>query len=438
MNPDNRMRIALSLLVPVALVSGAAHAQTQSREISFSLKAGGTWSDNVHRSTTEERSDTTAEVGFDLGVRREKGRLRSRVSADFQYRTFAEDTYDDELIGGLDGDFTYDFVPERFVWVVQDNFGQTFIDPRAVETPDNRQNTNYFTTGPDIRLSLTERTDLSIMARWSDARFQESFSDNQRLSGTLGLVRRISRRALWSLNGSAERIEYDDSILLSEFDRRSGYIGFQAEGAKTELSLQAGYSEIDILGDTRGSPLFNIAASRRLTARSNLTLNAGTSLTDTAEAFRRDQSLTGVLLGNELSVVSQDPFRSDYASLGWTFDGSRADLNIRAEWRRDEHEEQDEFNRNSWGASLGLSRRFSPTFTGSLSGSWRRENFEDSDVKFKEWVAGFGVTWNMGRSYALTLHGDHLEGSGGTSIGSGVRDFTENRVSVTVTFAPRR
>lgn len=428
---------ATAMLAAAIGLQGAARAQ-EAGNLRFSLSAGATHSDNIRRTPTDEQSDTSAEVGLELGLEREGGRLQSHIATDVQYRTYLDDTYDDELLGGLDASLTYWFAPERFSWVIEDNFGQSFIDPRQVETPENRQNTNYFSTGPDFAFDLGDRTRLSLQGRWSDASYEESVTDNRRVSGTVALLRRLGQHTSASLNGTTESVEYDEDSAHADYDRHSAYLGFDARGARTTLNLEAGFTRVKASSDSSDAPLLRLTMTRELTARSTLTLTVGKELTDSAESFRRDRGIRGVTVGNEDAVVSRDPYESDYASLTWNLTGSRSTLLLGADWRREDHESTDTLNRDSIGASAGLTRRMSPKLTAILDGHWTREDFDESGVDFDEWSAGLGFAWDVARSFSIHLRGERVEGSGDTLAGPGLRDFTENRATLSLRFTPRR
>lgn len=428
---------ATAVIAAAVGFQGEALAQ-ESGNLRFSVSAGVTHSDNIHRTPTDEQSDTSVEAGLQLGLEREGGRLQSRIETDAQYRTYLDDTYDDELVGGLDASLTYWFVPERFAWVLEDNFGQTFIDPRQVETPANRQNTNYLSTGPDFVFDFGDRTRLSLQGRWSDASYEESTTDNQRVSGTVGLLRRLGLHTSASLNGTTESVEYDEGSANADYDRHSAYVGFDARGARTTLNVEAGYTRVKASSDSSDAPLLRLTLTRELTARSSFTLTAGKELTDSAESFRRDRGIRGVTVGNEDAVVSRDPYESDYASLAWNLTGSRSTLLLGADWRREDHESTDTLNRDSIGASAALSRRLSPKLTAILDGRWTREDFDESGVDFDEWSASLGFGWDVSRSLAVNLRGEHVDGSGDTIAGPGLRDFTENRATLSLRFTPRR
>ena len=159
------MNLHRTLLSTVAVLAVAGNVAAQ--ETRFSVSAGVTHTDNVGRVSANEESELIPEAGLQLWFTR-AGRLDADLAMDLRYLTYVDDTFDDELLGGLDGRLSFAFVPDRFMWVVEDNFGQSFIDPQAIETPGNRQNFNYFSTGPTLVLPLGTRMDLSISGRWSD------------------------------------------------------------------------------------------------------------------------------------------------------------------------------------------------------------------------------------------------------------------------------
>jgi hypothetical protein len=423
--------MACALLLLSAGVAGA-------QELDLSATIGAFHSDNIGRSSVDEQSETVGEAGLRLGIAREQGRLTADVTADLRYRKYFDDSYDEELMGGLDGMLTYWFLPERFSWVVEDNFGKALIDPRAVETPGNRQSANFFSTGPDFRLPLGDRTEVLLSGRWSDASFSESNADSQRLTGNVGLLRHLSPTSSVSLNALTERVEFDDEIVNSNYDRQSAFIGYDARGARTTISLQAGYTAMHDFGETSDGPLFDLTIARELSPRSTLTLNAGTNLTDSANAMRRDQGISGVSTEGDIGVVSSDPFQSDYASIELALEGVRTSLDFVANWRAEDHEQDAVLNRDSIGALATLTRRLSQTLSMSLFGGWTTEDYADSGVEFDEWTYGADLDWEFSRHFGLTLRVDRFDGSGDTPLGADQRDYTENRIALNLDYTPRR
>jgi hypothetical protein len=415
-------------------------------ELDWSLSAGATHSDNAGRSATDEVSDTRGELGLNLSYARDEGRLNARVDSNLQYRSYFDNSYDDELVGRFNGQASYWFIPERFSWVVEDNFGQTYINRAAVETPANSQNTNYFSTGPDFLLRLGSRTDLSLQGRWSDVSYETSQADSQRLEGTVGLIRRLGERSSLSLNASAASVDVKDAAQGANYDSRSAFLGYEIEGARTQLSLNGGYTEVRRSGETFDGPLVDLSVSRETSARSTLTLRAGTRLSDSADMFRLDQG-TGSAGGyggnpaadpNQDVSVSNEPFQSDYASLTWNLAGERNSFSVSADWRNEDYTVTKLRNRESLGINAILSRQIAASLTGRLFGLWRTEDFANTDINYDEWSYGAGLDWAFARRFSLGLDATRYQGSGDLAAGDGLRDYTENRYSLRVNYYPGR
>ena len=417
------------------LVMGSAVAQQA--EIGWGVSAGVEHTDNVGRVTDNEESDTIGNVGLQLNLRRE-GRLQLGVGADLQYRKYFDDSFDEELTGFFNGTAVYEFIPERFSWFAQNSFGQTLIDARAVDTAGNRQNTNVFSTGPDIRLPLGSRSEVLIQGRWIDASFDDSDTDNERLTGSLSLIRNLSATSYVSLNGSATRVEYGEVPPNSNYDINSVYVGYGIEGARTKLALTAGRTAQHDFGESTDGPLFSLSVSRQISPRSTLSFVAGTNLVDTLDSFMRDFEGGSPDAGTSDAVVARDVYQEDYLSLRLDLKGDRNAYGLSADWSQEEHERDATLDRERLRFNARISRQLTQKLSASLDGSWNTEDFAGSGIDFDEWSVGAGLNWNFAQGFTLGLRADRFEGSGGTPTGNGVRDFVENRYSLTVSYRPSR
>lgn len=434
--------LAVASNVRTGLVAGvllAAAGPATAQQVEIAVSAGATHTDNVGRVAADETSETIATAGLAVALQREGSRLDADVAADLQWRKYLDDTFGDEVVGGLAGTLVFSLVPDRLTWTVQDNYGQTLVDRRFAETPDNRQDTNVFSTGPDLYFLLGERTRVELSARWSDVAYEDTAADSERYSGTLGLVRALSSRSSLGLNGTFERIEFDDStsVIDSDYDRVSGYASFRVQGARTEAEFRGGYTKVDGASRSYDAPLLGLSLTRQLGARSTVELNAGTNLTDAADEFARGQALAGVDAGTGTVAVSQDPMQSDYLSLGLSVEGARTNLRVGIDWSKDEQENLSSLDRERLGGSLLLTRQMTRRLTARLFGGYATEEIGLA-TDFDEWVVGAGLEWALSDTLSVALQADRNEGSGDTGVGSAARDYVENRVALTITYSPRR
>jgi hypothetical protein len=433
------MKHALALFC-VALAPCALAAQPgSSTDLGYGLTLGATRSDNAGRTAADAESETSFEAGFNANLQHQHNRLAARLAADLAYRTHDYGGYEDELLGGLAAEASWRFAP-WLSWVATENFGQSLIDSRSTERPDNTQNTNYFSTGPDIQLPLGARTSLVLQGRWSDVSYEESDVGTRRLSGTAGLRRNFSQRTGVSLNFSTDHVDYKSLPTSSNYDIHSAYLGWDATGARTTLNLRAGVTRLEDAVDSTESTLFGLDLNRELTARSSLGLSVGRSFGSSADLLRRDQGIGGIGTGagDRPAITAADPQRIDHARLSWALRGERMSVTTGARWEREAHRQERELNRRLLGGSLQASRRLGPRATLNLSTDYFREEFGIAAIESDEWSVGLGVHWTATRTVGLAADWTHMVGDGDTSAGAGTRDFTENRYTLRLTWSPVR
>ena len=136
-------------------------------------------------------------------------------------------------------------------------------------------------------------------------------ADSQRYSGAIGLVRRARARkqASVSLNGTVERIEYDDSttVLDVDYDRVSGYASYSVEGARTGLEVRAGYTTVDGALRTDDAPLFGLTLTRQVGRPLHARVQRGHQPDRLGGRIHTRPELGGVDAGTGGVIVSQRP-----------------------------------------------------------------------------------------------------------------------------------
>jgi hypothetical protein len=430
-------QIALALLLgSVGGVAAAAQAGEGERPLRASLTAGATYSDNAGRTDTNEESETILELGVVFGADYERERLTADVAADLQFRSHQYRDFGSGVDGGLQGMLTYALMRDRLLWVIEDNFAQALIDSRNVATPDNTQDLNYLSTGPDIRLPLGTRTGVLLQGRWSNVSYEAGDYGNERLLGVVGLMRQLGDTSTVSLHGSTEHVEYTDLAAASDYIIRSAYLMLQAEGARTTLNLRAGLSELREQQESSGGVLIGLEVMRRMSARSVFSVHAGRSFGDSADALRRDQGIRGVAIGDRPAAVASDPLRADHLTLAWDNNGARSGVHLSANWRREAHQRDTTLDRRHLNGELQLTRRFSPRLGIAFNTGYTREEFQTAAIDFDEWGAGLSMTWSWNPALNLQMGWEHLVGSGDTVLGAGTRDYRENRLTLRLGYNP--
>ena len=435
-----RLRRVLMCAGPLLLaMSPGVWAQAQQEEgqqASWGLDLGARYTDNVGRVDTNEESDTVGIAGVNFAVDVNRPRFGARAAADVRYQKYFDSTFDNDIQGGLDGTMSFAFVPQRLVWVVQDNYGQVSRNREVADNPANLSDINYFSTGPDLTLPFGARTSVQLSGRWSDAYFEDAEQDSETLSGSAALVRQISDAVALSLNGSYSEEDFDDDALFVDYEVTQAFLRLQLTGARTSLSLDGGGSRVERKGATSKSEatLARLNLTRQVGSRSSLQLAVGTQPSNTSQTFRRDQEFGGVEVGPDAAVVVGDSSQADYAYLTFTTNWVRSSLNFFASARSEEHEVFSDFDRDQYRGTVTYSRDLTQSVTMDLRGTYLDEKFTNTGFAFDQWGAGVGMRWELGRSISLRMRVDHFVGSSD----DGTRDYTENRAYIGIGYSSNR
>lgn len=420
-------RIVTILLAAVAVDASAA-------EVDYRLEAGGGNTSNLGRTSTNEDEASFASAGFDLVVQQRGPRFDADVTASLErYEYFATDT-DGEVTGYARASGLATIIPGRFRWSLEETFGQTSIDPFTTSSPENRQNINYFTTGPDILFQLGTVTQLTLFGRYSDTNYEVTELDSDSTLGGLTISWPLASAATVSLQGLVESTDFDNE-LATDYDRASAFLRWSGEGARTRLTTDVGYNEISPDGgDSSGAPLFRLDVTRNLSRNSALQLQLSTEFSGAADSFRNALESP---IGQGLDIPGQttptdDTFESRQATLSYRFDFGRTSFDLGAGYTNDRYEEDDLFDRKSTRYTVRIGRQIRPTLRGSIYAAQSRDRFGNAAVSDRENGYGLEMTWRMGRRFGLLLNGEHAT----RSASDPEREFDETRVRLGVTFSP--
>src|SRR5512139_2041137 len=200
----------MAVAVALALGAGSAHAQQAEAQpgLNYTLRGGLGYSDNLGRSDGGGTESAFYSLGGTLDWRQTEGRVTGNATADLDWMDYFESGYDSQVWGNLNANVAYQMIPDRLVWVVEDNFGQGASDPFASMSPNNSENINYFSTGPDLTFRFGGASGATLGARYSNAWYEDSPNDNNRYSGNLQLFRELSAQSRVYLQGNYEDVQF--------------------------------------------------------------------------------------------------------------------------------------------------------------------------------------------------------------------------------------
>ena len=421
---------ALSLS-SMLIVGCAAGVPVSAADFAYDANLGLGHSDNIRRASANEEDEDIAAAGLRFSLDQRSSRLQADAVGNFSFAEYLNDTYDSEVLGNFAGNARFGFVPQRFEWVMSDNFGQTLSDPFAPVTPDNRENINYFSTGPDVTFAFGSQTRLRLGARYSLATYEASPLDFDTTSGEAALLRMLSSASNISLNARVAQTDYDEASLDADYDQSEAFLRYDVTGARTRLAIDLGYTQIDrdAAADTEDGLLLRLEVIRRLSAASTATLAAGREFSNSGSAFAGLQGVGGIGLGATPGLQTAQPFTNDYANLGYDFSRNRTTLGLYASWRDQSYETATLLDQTLTSVGAQVGREMSPRTSLTLHAIYTEADFK-LGADYTDLNGGAGIAWRLSRSVSVNVTYDYLKRTSDLPAG----DSVENRYWLSIAY----
>ena len=448
---------------PPAVGTDTSATSSRADTLLYGVDVGVAESDNVTLVSTNKVSQTMAVADGDFDIKQQSRLLDVDAKGDFTYLDYLQGAYSGQLIGRFDGSAHLALIPDRLVWVVQDDFGQAALDAYTPVTPTNLENVNYLSTGPDFALRFGASSYLNMSARYARTEYQTSPYNSNRLLGDLAWGYQLSAQSSVSLNGETERVLFANTVVNSDFDRSSGFLRYEVKGARTELSADLGATTINQYGSTT-RPLAKVSLARKLSAAAKLTLTAGRDLTDASTSFSGLQSGAIGLVGTAPAAQTTDNYTSSYASASWQYERNRTLIALSARWERDIYDNAPvtgvsltgvpptvaplpgapvtsapALDYTLSGAEFRVERKMTRALSAEILGRIYKTDYLHSTVagqlgtpNYNTELVAAGLTWRHGRALEVKLRYEH-----NAEVTTGIYGYGENRVILTVGYRPR-
>jgi len=411
-----------------ALAGSAAHGV----EIEAQFNVGVGVSDNIARTSDNEIDEVIGVAGFNFSLIEETRRVSADIQSQFDYLYYKDGTFDNEWVGGLSAALDINLIEERLTWIFRENFGQQNADPLDPARPGNRENVNYFTTGPTLSLLPASRNLVEIDLHYSSVNFEERDADNERITSALRVGREIRRGATLSLNALTERVEFDNDGLSPDFDRHEGFVRYELFGSRNTLGVDLGYTEIDVEGETGDGLLLRVDWSREVSASATFRMSGGSNYSDQGNIFRFYQDITSDLRDTTDSVDTTEPFTNNFFSIGYGLNRDRTSVNASFNWNQEDYDGRSPDDRESTSVNLDLRRDFTSNLFGRLGVFYQRLEYENLGRVDDDTSVSAEIGYRFGPSSSVSLQYARQERDSNITMA----DSRENRVFLRFYFTP--
>ena len=378
------------------------------RAFQFDYGTGATmsYSDNITQTSENEEGEWVGSGIIGASLEQDSGPFIIDANALLRYEDYVNNTFSDRLLFSLNNQAEWRIAPERFSWILGNYFTQVSIDPVDPATPDNTQNTNAFSTGPNFVLRLGPLNRLGTGIRYDYIYFEESDADNIRYSAFASWLLTPASPHEYSLNLSGEKVDFIDDDLNDNFTREDYSLAFTTQYPGYSFRAELGGTSIQSDNGDDFGYLARAAWTRNLTNLSTIAISAASQLTDTGRNLLEantspDQSN---LLTEE---VSADIFREKELSVAFIREGDPLRGGLSADWI-DRDYENAPLDRVIKGVAGNIEYNITATLVGTLFGEydWTRE-FATKRVD-KDRSIGIGLIYLIRRNLRVEMTAQYL------------------------------
>ena len=413
--------------VLIGVCSQLSHGQ-----VALTVEAAGGASDNITRVSSNEDAAGIASIGLQFDINEQSRRMDTTARGSVYYIDYINtDAYDNDTLAALDGTVTFTVKENMLTWLVQDNFGQQVINPFQAVTPNNRENINFFTTGPDFQFQVADRTAILVGARYSDVAYETSPLDNQRVGGSLGFLRSMSSARTLSINVAADKIDYDQPS-NTDFDRNLAYLRFSTKAARSSIDMDVGWNQVKTDQDTGDGFYLALSGSRQISSQTNLTGSLGSRYSDAGDIFRFMQGIDQNPGDTQNVQGVGSPFQNNYGTLGLNVAKSRTTFAARLLYSDEDYETQDVSDRTVLGMSVSAIRQLRSSLDASLGVDLYSYKYDVGGRKDEDLRLFGELSWKFSRTLQARIRYDRFD----RSSNANGDDYTENRLFLILAYTP--
>ncbi|GHD65415.1 hypothetical protein GCM10007164_02770 [Luteimonas padinae] len=356
----------------VALALAAAPAAAA--RIDYVLDAGVEHDDNPRLVPVDPDGQRILRAGLGFLVTQEGSTVQAMVAGRADYREFQRGL-DDGVEGMLSAYLNWVAIPDRLSFTLRDELELQAIDRFDADSPDNRQQVNVLSFGPNLLFDVGSRLQGRFEARYIDSHAEVTDAFNSsRVGAALRLTHEFDDRSNLGFNAQWSDVDYDVDLVARDHERTDVYARYERVQASTDYAIDAGYTRLDYAdGETRDGPLVRLEAGWRPAERGRLSATLINQFSDAADAALAEGIAIGGGSGGEPvvpgSVLVDDgtiipsAYRERRVALAWDQQGERLGWRIEGHVQRLRYIDTLVADEKEQGIMLGVDYRLTPTMT---------------------------------------------------------------------------
>lgn len=385
-------------LAALAAAMALAGQDAMAARLEYTLDLGVGRNDNLNFSPDDPREDTIYRPGVGFSLTQDSEKVFANIAGRVEYRHYADGTYDSGPDGEVSGRVDWHAIPQRLTFTVEDTLGLEAIDVLDADSPDNRQQVNVFSAGPNLSFRVGDAMDGEVELRYVDtnAEVTDEFNSN-RIDLAMRTIRRLDAASSLAFNLRGQTVDFDDEQTARNYRRADLFARYERHLRHFDFALDAGYSALNYSSGAgnRSEPLLRGDVAWNPTDAHRFSIGLAQQFSDAAtEAMEQlDEGVTApgsILTGD--TVINASPFKERRATLDYTYTSARFSVAVESYAHRLDYLESDEFDQTGRGARATLLWMLNPRLVaGAFAGA---DTVRYSQLEREDRFRRYGVNLN--------------------------------------------
>lgn len=395
-------------MIRTAVLCAAIATPAQAARVDYVVDAGVEHDDNARLTAHDPVSQRIWRAGLGFVATQDSSTVQARLAGRADYRDYQDPVYSDSVEGILSGHLNWALLPGRLDFTVEDELELQPVDRFAPDSPDNRQQVNVLSLGPNLMFRLGPSVEGRLEARYidTDAEVTEEFNST-RHGAALRLAKTLGDRGSLSFNSQWQDVDYDDDRAARDHERGDLYARYERDFNRARLAIDAGWSQVDYTdGGRHRDPLLRGELGWQAGPRSRLSLVAVRQFSDAADSALAGGGPTATIPGTVLvddARINPAVYAERRVTAGYHYTGERAALRLEPYVQRIDYLDEAETDEESRGVLLGLDYRLRPTMELSAWADVQRVDYATSEIQDETRRLGVALEKHWTRHWSTSL-----------------------------------
>ena len=384
----------LKLAILTGLLAGSSVVSALQIEPGIGIGLG--YSNNAALTADNEDNDWIAAGYVGATIKENNAPFYADVTTSLGYRNYTNNTFSDQYYPRLGATAGWEMIRDRVDWQVHNYFTQQKENSLDANTPDNDQNTNVFTIGPNAYFPISGRQKITVSPLFQDFYYEDSDTDNRQYGIGANWLYQIYRTMEVGLGGRVNKVDFDNDDRNPDFTTSIARVVVSGTTARSDYDLNVGGTHInrDRFENQEGFT-GNLTWLYRLTGHSSVRTYVASELTDSNRELLGSQVTPDN--GDFSNVqISGDVLRNKIARLLYRRKGSTLLARAWGEYRDQDYKESPN-DRDVKEIAATLDYRVTALFTTGIYGKYNRTKEKDTGRRDKRYKIGGKVGYNLSR-----------------------------------------